>query len=122
MKSSTIKTIGTWVVRVILGGFLLIAGQAKFTMSAIWGPKFTDWGYPDGFLYVVGALEIIAAIMIFIPKWSKWGAYLTGVIMIGAAITHLVNGEAREVLSPGIYMVLIAILLLLLRKKTVEAN
>lgn len=109
--------IAIWIVRIILGGFLLIAGQAKFTMSAIWGKKFSDWGYPDGFLYMIGALEIIAAIMIFIPRFTKWGAYLTGVIMIGASITHLVNGEAREVLSPGIYLIFVAALLLLLRTK-----
>ena len=113
MNRSKVKRITRLVLRIILGVLLLLAASGKFTMSEIWIQRFNEWGYPKGFHIVTGILEAAAAILIFIPKYWLKGVYLTLAIMIAAALTHLLNGEADQLLGPGIYMILIGILILL---------
>lgn len=116
MNKAKIKRIAGIVVAIILGVFLFIAGQAKFSMSAVWGKHFIQWGYPAGSHYVVGVLEMLIAIGILIPKTRVKAAWAAGIVMVAAALTHLLNGQTKEVLSPGIYMVFIAAVILLNRK------
>ena len=116
MDVSKVKHIAHLVVRIIMGLLLLLAGTGKFQMAEIWIKKFAEWGYPSGFHLVTGLLEIIAAILLFIPKIWKYGLYLALIIMVFAAGTHLFNDEAKEVMSPGIYMVLGGIIWLLRKR------
>lgn len=54
---------------------------------------WTDvYGYPLWFRWVTGVLELVAAVLILIPRVRFWGGLLTACIMIGAAITNVRAG------------------------------
>ncbi len=98
MKKGKARNIVTWVLQVLLGLEFILAGQAKFTRSDVWAREFNQWGFPDNFYLVIGALELIGAILIFIPRFASKAALGLGVIMIGAAITHAIHGESSRII------------------------
>ncbi|MEM7297589.1 MAG: DoxX family protein [Bacteroidota bacterium] len=107
MKKSKAKLITSWILQVLLGLQFILAGQAKFTTSGTWETQFSRWGYPDNFYMVIGALEIIGAILMFIPKFVTKAAIGLGIIMMGATATHLIHRE-----WDGVTVTLIDILVL----------
>jgi uncharacterized membrane protein YphA (DoxX/SURF4 family) len=68
---------------------------------------FAKLGYPAFLAYVVGVLEIIAPLAIFIPRISFYGAVPTAVIMFVAS--YSVNWNTNP-LTLGIIALIIAIL------------
>ena len=70
---------------------------------------FENYGYPDNFYLLVGAIELLGAISLLIPKVAGYGASALIVIMIGASLTHLVNDEVPQVLFTGTLMILLAV-------------
>ena len=95
------------VLRIIISLGFALAGIGKFIGSHIWANLFKKWGFFDGFYLIVGAIEVAAAIGLFIPKISRWAIYLLGVILIGASITHLIHDPLTELLRPCIYLILL---------------
>ena len=93
MKKGKARNIFAWVLQVLLGLEFILAGQAKFTGPDSWSKSFADWGFPDNFFYVIGGLELLGAILVFIPKFASKAALGLGIIMIGAAITHAIHAE-----------------------------
>lgn len=88
--------------RLLVGLCWLLA--AAFTVGALtkffpgetfFGPpyseKFVDWGYPSWFRFVVGAGELVGAVLIVQPRRRFLGTAVLGVILVGAVITHIAN-------------------------------
>ena len=92
------KVIITWFFQILMGLEFILAGQAKFTRPDAWIKQFSNWGYPDHFYLLIGALELIGAIFIFIPKFASRAALGLGIIMLGATVTHAVHGEWSRVI------------------------
>lgn len=97
MKKGKVRNILTWVLQVLLGLQFILAGQAKFTRPDVWAGQFAGWGFPDNFYLVIGALELIGAILVFIPKFASKAALGLGIIMIGATITHAIHDEMNRI-------------------------
>jgi len=106
------RNIASWVLQVILGLQMLMAGQAKFTRPESWSDMFERWGYPANFFYLIGGLEVILAIALFIPRLVTYASLSLVVIMLAATITLVINGEGF--LSPLI-IALLHVLLAVLR-------
>ncbi len=87
------KTAGTWALAALLCLLFVMAGSAKFGSSDVWTGMFADWGYPDGFVYVIGAVEVGAAVLLLIPSLAAYAAVVLAVVMFGAAMTHLLHGQ-----------------------------
>jgi len=105
-----LRTIGVWILQVLLAALFAIQGIVKLSGSPAWVSRFRGWGYPDHFYFVVGLVELIAAIALLIPRVAKLGALLLIVVMAGATATHVVHREP-QVFTP---LVLIALLLITL--------
>lgn len=56
------------------------------------------------------------AVLILIPKTSFYAAIGLIVIMIGALITHLMHDPIGQIIRPSVFMLLLGINLVLLRK------
>ncbi len=68
---------------------------------------FEGWGYAAWFATVIGVFELLGAIGLLILRLTRPAIYgLTG-IMIGAAYTHLANGEAPQLVRPLIFTALL---------------
>jgi uncharacterized membrane protein YphA (DoxX/SURF4 family) len=53
--------------------------------------KFVHWGYPAWFSYIVGAGELLAAVLLILPRRRFLGAVLLVLLMTGAVATHIIN-------------------------------
>ena len=91
-----IRNVAGWCLSAALSVVFLAAGASKFR-SPQWEVRFNGWGYPDWFLIVVGLLEIGCSILLLVPRARQWAALVLTMLMLGAAGTHLVHGEAPRV-------------------------
>lgn len=89
------KNVIGWTLQGVLALQYLLSGKDKFTGAEAWERRFDGWGYPDGFFYLIGALELIAAVLIVVPRAAVYGAGLIIVLMTGATITHLRAGDGH---------------------------
>lgn len=75
--------------------------------------KFVAWGWPDWFSFVVGALEILVAVLLLFPRRRFIGAALLTFIMTGAITTHIIHKDAlADSISAPVHLVLAGIVAL----------
>ena len=55
--------------------------------------KFVAWGYPAWFSVVIGACELVAAVLLTLPRRRFLGAVILVAIMTGAVTTHIVDHD-----------------------------
>src|SRR5260370_23630524 len=103
-----LRIIGVWILQVLLAALFAIQGIVKLSGSPAWVSRFRGWGYPDHFYFVVGLVELLAAIALLIPRIAKLGALLLIVVMAGATATHVVHREP-QVLTTLLDITLLAI-------------
>ena len=88
-----------WVCRIVAAGIMLQTLYFKFSGAEESIMIFSKVGIEPWGRYAAGVAELIAAILILIPRTSVLGALLATGIMTGALITHLfiigieVNGD-----------------------------
>lgn len=91
-----LKTIGIWVLQVLLAAGMVRPGMQKFT-SPVWERMFRTWGYPDHFYLVIGAIEVVAGVGLLVPKVASASALTLMVVMAGAAVTQITRGGRNGV-------------------------
>jgi uncharacterized membrane protein YphA (DoxX/SURF4 family) len=68
--------------------------------------EFTLFGLPQWFMYLTGAIEITAAILLLIPRVAGIGAGLVVCVMLGALFEHFTHGQAAKAAAPLVLLVL----------------
>jgi hypothetical protein len=90
--------VGWWALRIGLGVGPIITGIDKYFN------KLTDWGMylspmatkvvpisTATFMHIVGAVEIVAGLMV-LSRWTKIGAYIVMLWLLGIAVNLLTTG------------------------------
>ena len=83
------RTIGLWVLRVLLGAAFLAAGGAKLAGAQAMVEIFQKVGIGQWFRIVTGLLEVSGGILLLIPRLTFYGAALLLVVMVSAVTAHL---------------------------------
>ena len=96
------RTISSWILVIVLACLFALSALGKLTGAA--SPMFEGWGYPAWFALLIGCAELAGAIGLLVPKTTRWAVYGLSAVMIGAAFTHLSNGEGMQVLRPLIFL------------------
>lgn len=94
-----------WVFQILMGVLYLIACSGKVTSQQEVIENFYNWGYPNGFYLIIGALELLGGVMLFYPKTAGYASIILIAVMVGATLTHIVHQEGLIVLKPLAYMV-----------------
>ncbi len=115
MNPSKLRQIVSWVLVVLLALGYLAAAVGKLTGAA--APMFAQWGYPAWFATLTGALELVGAIGLLVPKTMRYAVLGLTVVMIGAAYTHLAHDEGLQVLRPVLFLAVLWIAWWLRRNK-----
>lgn len=106
MDRARLRTILVWVGSVVLALMFLMTGGTKLANADYtgtdntWEEQMVEWGYPGWFRWVVGLGEVLWAIGLLIPLARPYAAAGLVVIMLGAVVTHVANGEASMVVVP----------------------
>ena len=120
MNRQRIKNGSAWVLSVLLTLPFILAALPKLLGTQVWVVKFARWGYPNWFPFAIGSLELLGGILLLIPRVAKYGASILGVVMVGAAYTHLANSEGLQVLRPIIFVMLLGLTVWLRRPEKVN--
>jgi uncharacterized membrane protein YphA (DoxX/SURF4 family) len=91
-----------WVVSTVLGFVFLLSGGSKLAGAEMQVEMFGRLGLPDWSLPTVGVIEFVSAILILLPATRAMGAASIVVIMVGAALTHLVTGVIMQMVLVNI--------------------
>ena len=98
----------------LLGFFFIGSGMTKVLRVESQVANFERWGYPDWFLPVTGATEILGAILLLVSlvvgRLATIGALLIACVMCGALFTRITNGESVSTIVPPIVLLLIALI------------
>jgi hypothetical protein len=111
MNQTTTRTVVAWIAQILSALIVLAAATGKLLGRPGWIERFRNWGYPDGFYFVIGVLELLGAITLLFPRMAGRPAAGLLVIMLGALLTHLFHGEGLAVLRPLIVIVLLVAVL-----------
>ena len=85
------KTIAGWVLHGLVGGIMLLAGSAK--VLGLFSPEQVaklGLGVP---IQVIGAGELVSAILLLVPRTASLGILLTSGFWGGAICMHISKGE-----------------------------
>jgi len=58
---------------------------------------------------LIGAVEVLGGILLLIPRLAIYAVAMLVIVMLGAAYTHIVNGEGLAVIRPLVFLSLLAI-------------
>jgi putative oxidoreductase len=100
-----------WGVQILLAALFAFAGLIKLAGVQAEVDAFAVIGLGQWFRYLVGALEVLGAIGLLVPRWSGPAALgLTGV-MAGAIVTHLtVLPPAAFAVIPAVFAVVLGLI------------
>lgn len=110
-----------WTVRIVQGLLILgyiSSGGIKLTASReIIHEWYTDTlGYSEWFMYIIGAIELMAAIGLIVGYWKEKIGILSGgallIIMVGAVGSNVFNGLISDSVSAFVGLALIVLFLL----------
>lgn len=90
----------TWLLSIALALFFAAQGLSKLwgTTAEVWSSRFLNWGYPPGFHFVVGVVELVSGLALLLPWSRRAGAFTLMLVMVGALFTHLIHGELPRVI------------------------
>ncbi len=107
---SKAKNIALWVLQGFVALAFLGAGFSKLSGQPMMVEIFTHIGIGQWFRYLTGGIEVIAAILLLIPKTIPVGALLLVGTMAGAVLTHLFVIGGSPV-PPAVLLVLSGVIL-----------
>jgi putative oxidoreductase len=81
--------ITCWALQGLAAFGFLAAGGSKLAAAPAMVEMFAKVGAGQWFRYLTGALEVIGAVALLVPRAAFYGAVLLAAVMIGAIVTHL---------------------------------
>jgi len=105
----------SWVCRVAIAGMFAVAAVPKLTMQAEPQAMFSAMGGKPVML-LTGVMELVAAVLVLIPKTKVYGAVLAMGVMGGAIVSHLAVLEDDSMLPAAVGLFIAAAVLLVLHR------
>ena len=85
-----LKNASSWVAALLLAILFLASGVWKVTDPLGWSARVTQLQVPSAFSMPVtlgvGMTEIFAAVLLAVPRFRRWGAWLTGFLLVAFMI------------------------------------
>ena len=122
------KTIITWVFRIVIAGIFLMVVFSKFTGAEESKQLFTTlMGAENEAAGRIGsgAVELLAVILLLIPKTVPFGAIVSLLTMTGAIFSHFtklgiaVNNDGGSLFGMAVVVFILSILLIFLYRKRI---
>jgi len=89
-----------WGVTIVLSVVYLMAGITKLGEAGLAINMFTEYGYSQDFMWVIGALEMAGAILLLFKRTAWLSASGLSIIAGGSIYTHVAAGEYFAMLFP----------------------
>ena len=106
-KGGWVKTAVLWTATALLAALFALAGFMKL-VSADAATQFAAVGYPYWFCILIGAIEVVGAVALLVPRTAFYAAVGLGVVMVGAVFTVLLHAQAAQAVVPFVVLVVLA--------------
>lgn len=83
------KYISFHIARIICAAIMLLAALGKFTGGHVDVQIFTELGMEPYGRFIIGLVELGAALLLLSASWAHLGAILAFGVMMGALIAHI---------------------------------
>lgn len=107
-KRGKAKSAALWALTGLLACVFALSGSMKFVNPEA-ARQFEQFGYPDWFRVLIGAVEVGGALALLLPRTAFYAAGALVVVMAGAVVTHLRAGEAPQAAVPLVLFGLLAL-------------
>lgn len=101
------RRVGGMVLRGLLTVVFLIAAGMKFAAVPFEVEGFARFGYPLWFMYVVGTLQLLGAVLLWTRGCVALGAGLLAVLMVGAVGSHLLAADPALMPLPAFVLLML---------------
>lgn len=98
------RAFAAWVLSVLLALTFFSMGAEKLMDEPMMAGLFRLFGYPPWSMALVGAVEIVGAVLVLVPRLAHLGAFLLGCVMVGALFSHLTHGQAYMTPGPALLL------------------
>lgn len=114
------QTVISWILQVITAGILFQTLFFKFTAAEESVYIFTTLGLEPWGRIGSGVAELIAGVLLLVPRTVTWGAALSLGVICGAIMSHLTrlgivvkdDGGLLFALAVGVFLASVAVLIL----------
>ncbi|SFS95873.1 DoxX family protein [Saccharopolyspora flava] len=113
--------IGLWVLQVLLAAFFVFASVPKLLGDPVAIQMFDLIGFGQWFRYFTGAVELLGAIGLLIPRLCGLAAIGLALVMVGAVLAQIFPLGAPEVALAPLVLCLVFVLIAWARRDTVRA-
>ena len=103
---STVRRVAGWVLVLLIGGALTMSAVMKIVGHPSVVEVMSKWDL-ETWRVAIGVVELIAAILLVVPRTHSLGLFLVTAYLGGAIATHLQQGEALESMSPAIMLAML---------------
>lgn len=110
------KNIVAWVLTAMMAFMIIKAGAVKLLNNPMQVANFVKWGYPDWFMYLIGGLEVLGGVGLFIPKTRTLAIFGIIAIMLGAIYTHIIIDGNPTHIGGATVVSILGIAIIMLRK------
>lgn len=90
----------------LLAALFLMAGGSKLAGVEEHVRNFARYGWPDWLRLVVGAVEVISAVLLLFPRAAFFGGGALIAVMAGATYTHLIRATGEG--GQGVFTMILA--------------
>jgi putative oxidoreductase len=101
------RRVGSVALRGLLTAVFVVAAGMKFAAVPFEVAGFTRFGYPLWFMDVVGALQLLGAVLLWTRGCVALGAGLLAVLMVGAVGSHLLAGDPALMPLPALVLLML---------------
>ena len=116
MNTKTKNSIA-WASQIIVAVIFLQTLFFKFTAHPESVAIFTSLGVEPWGRIALGVVELIAGIAILVPKTARPAAMVTGIISIGAIISHIVVLGINSLFAMAVVTLILSLVVIKLRTR-----
>ncbi len=98
------NTLILLVLMIVISGAFFLAGVAKLMKAAPLVKQFHEFKLPLEIMYLIGVLEILGAIAIWVDFLTLWAFSCLGLLMLGAIKNHVVAKHSIPMLLPSVVL------------------
>ncbi|QDT03674.1 DoxX [Rubripirellula lacrimiformis] len=99
------------VLEIIISGAFLYAGVSKLWGAPSLADQFDDFRLPRFMMYVIGSLEIIGSIGLFVEPLTLWAAVGLAALMALAVASHIKARHTFDKIAPSLSLMILATML-----------
>jgi putative oxidoreductase len=88
-SESKARNTSFWILQILVAAAFLASGVSKLTGQPAMIVVFDQIGIGQWFRIVTGGIEVVAAVLLLIPKLVPVGALVLAATMAGAVLAHL---------------------------------